>query len=83
MRSVSVVTWLESEERVVEVAVAEFRRSPISPVTWANAEDNSVFSLINWSECARTTDSKAGIPGSTPTPVGCLGRPGSMRKKNK
>ena len=54
------VTWLESEERVVEVAVAEFRRSPISPVAWANAEDNSVFSLINWSECARL---QGGYPG--------------------
>ena len=29
----------------MELDVVEVRRSPISPVTWANAEDNSVLSL--------------------------------------
>ena len=42
-----------------------------------------MLSLTNWSEWARTTASKAGWPGGTPAPVGCLGRPGSMGRDER
>ena len=75
-RSVRAATWLDSE-------VTEVRRVPISPVTWPNAEDSSVFSLPNWSEWARTTVSRAGWLGDPPAPVGCLGHPGSMGERRE
>ena len=82
-RSVSADTWLDSEARTVEEDAAAVRRLSISPVTWASADDKPVFSLVSWSEWARTTDFKAGIPGSTPAPVGCLGCLGFMRKRGE
>ena len=44
-------------------AVEEDLISPISPVTWENAEESSVLSLDSCSEWLRTTNSSAGMSG--------------------
>ena len=59
--SVSAATWLAREVRVEVVETEEVLISPISPVTWENAEEISVFSLVSCAAWLRTTVSRAGM----------------------
>ena len=81
--SVSTATWLAREVREEVVETEEVFHSPISPVTWENAEESSAFSLVSWSEWLHTTVSSAGMLGlCIPVPVACLGLPRSINGRN-
>ena len=61
------------------VAAEEDLISPISPVTWENAEESSVLNLDSCAEWLRTTDSKAEMSKlGISVPAACLGLPRSI-----
>ena len=79
-RSVNAATWLDREDRAVEVDSEAVLNAPISPVTWAKADVSSVFNLVSCAEWLRTTVSRPDWPGvGISVPIGCLGRPGSIK----
>ena len=48
--SVSMATWLVRADSVEEAEVVEVLSSPISPVTWENANESSELSLVSCAE---------------------------------
>ena len=61
--SVSAATWLVRADSVEEAEAAEALSSPISPVTWENADESSELSFVSCAEWLRTTPSRAGVLG--------------------